>query len=325
MSVNYSEGLSPYEHKGKCGMPEKIDSDEILTESIKKLASLLKESKCTVFHTGAGISTSSGIPDFRGPNGVWTLEKKGLKPDCSIRFEEAIPSYTHRALNELEKAGLLHFLISQNVDGLHVRSGFPRDRLSELHGNMFVQICSKCKHEYVMDYVSPTMGLKATGVKCTNIKVRGKCRGTLHDSILDWEDALPENELEKADIMSKAATLSVTLGTSLQIVPAANLPLIAKKKNGGKLVIVNLQSTKHDKHADLRIHHYVDDVMKGVMNELNIRVPPFESAIVVQHSLNKNPWICNQSLKRPIKNGKNVLAPTKLAKFDGDVKPKFPM
>lgn len=306
-------------------MPEKIDDDETLSESIKKLAFLLKESTCTVFHTGAGISTSSGIPDFRGPKGVWTLEKKGLKPDCNIRFEEAIPSYTHRALNELEKAGLLHFLISQNVDGLHVRSGFPRDRLSELHGNMFVQICSKCKHEYVMDDVSPTMGLKATGVKCTNNKARGKCRGILHDSILDWEDALPENDLEKADIMSKAAMLSVTLGTSLQIVPAANLPLIARKKNGGKLVIVNLQPTKHDKHADLRIHHYVDDVMQGVMDELNIHVPPFNNAVVVQHSSTKNPWIDNKTLKRTVKNEKNIPAtvPPKLAKSDDIVKTEF--
>lgn len=270
-----------------------------IRKSIKVLAGLIKESKCTVIHTGAGISTSSGIPDFRGPKGVWTLENKGLEPECNIRFEEAVPSYTHRALVELEKAGFVHYVVSQNVDGLHVRSGFPRDRLSELHGNMFIQICGKCRHEYVMDYVSPTMGLKPTGVKCTNEKSRGKCRGILHDSILDWEDALPDKELEKADIMAKAATLSITLGTSLQIVPAANLPLPAKKKNNGQLVIVNLQPTKHDKHADLRIHYYVDAVMKGVMRELGLVAPPFKAPAVVEKSKHANPWLVNgKTVKR---------------------------
>lgn len=324
MSVNYAAGLSYYEHKGKCGLPETLDDSEIVTESVKNLATLIRESKCTVFHTGAGISTSSGIPDFRGPKGVWTLENQGLKPECNIRFEEAIPSYTHRAVIELEKLGYVHFVVSQNVDGLHVRSGFPRDRLSELHGNMFVQICSKCKKEYVMDTVSPTMGLNPTGAKCTNTKARGKCRGLLHDSILDWEDALPVKALEKAEIMSKSATLSVTLGTSLQIVPAGNLPLLAKKNTAGKLAIVNLQPTKHDKRADLRIHYYVDNVMKGLMKELGVDVPPFRGPIVVEHSSQKCQWLHSggrvpkRTSDNDVHNSK--LVPSKMIKLDGDVK-----
>nr|BAO57219.1 sirtuin 6 [Polyandrocarpa misakiensis] len=306
MSVNYAAGLSPYDHKGKCGMPEKLDDKDTLQKSIDALTSLLKESKCTVVHTGAGISTSSGIPDFRGPKGVWTLEEKGLEPECNIRFDEAVPSYTHRVLVELESAGLVHYVVSQNVDGLHVRSGFPRDRLSELHGNMFIQICNKCKRDYVMNYVSPTMGLKPTGVKCTSKKARGKCRGNLHDSILDWEDSLPLKELDRADTMSRAATLSLTLGTSLQILPAANLPLHAKKNNG-TLVVVNLQPTKHDRRADLRIHYYVDDVIKGVMENLGIKVPEYVVPIINECSTRKNPWLDPKGVQRKYEGGGNVL------------------
>ncbi|KAJ3595476.1 hypothetical protein NHX12_004779, partial [Muraenolepis orangiensis] len=96
---------------------------------------MIKECGYLVVHSGAGISTSSGIPDFRGPKGVWTMEEKGETPKFDTTFEDARPSLTHMALLGLYKAGYLKYLISQNVDGLHVRSGFPRDALSELHGN----------------------------------------------------------------------------------------------------------------------------------------------------------------------------------------------
>ncbi|XP_010149058.1 PREDICTED: NAD-dependent protein deacetylase sirtuin-6-like, partial [Eurypyga helias] len=96
--------------------------------------------------------------------------------------------------------------------------------------------------------------------------------GKLRDTILDWEDSLPDRDLTLADEACRKADLSVTLGTSLQIKPSGNLPLITKKR-GGKLVIVNLQATKHDRQADLRIHAYVDDVMTKLMKHLGLEVP----------------------------------------------------
>ncbi|XP_075060961.1 NAD-dependent protein deacylase sirtuin-6 isoform X3 [Mixophyes fleayi] len=235
---------------------------------------MIRKASYVVFHTGAGISTSCGIPDFRGPNGVWTLEEKGLNPKFDTTFETACPSATHMALLQLHSVGILKFLISQNVDGLHVRSGFPRDRLSELHGNMFVEECSKCGKQYVRDYMVGTMGLKPTGRLCDVPKVRGlrACRGNLKDTILDWEDSLPERDLGLADEACRKADLSITLGTSLQIKPSGNLPLLTKRK-GGKLVIINLQPTKHDRYADLRIHGYVDEVMKHLMQLLDLKIP----------------------------------------------------
>ncbi|KAM5192846.1 NAD-dependent protein deacylase sirtuin-6-like isoform 2-T2 [Mantella aurantiaca] len=235
---------------------------------------MIQSASYVVFHTGAGISTACGIPDFRGPKGVWTLEEKGLDSNFDTTFENASPSITHMALLQLQRVGILKFLISQNVDGLHVRSGFPREQLAELHGNMFVEECTKCGKQYVRDFVVGTMGLKPTGRLCDVPKVRGlrSCRGKLTDTILDWEDALPDRDLNLADEACRKADLAITLGTSLQIKPSGNLPLLTKRK-GGKLVIVNLQPTKHDRYADLLIHGYVDEVMTQLMQHLDIKIP----------------------------------------------------
>lgn len=117
-----------------------------------------------VAFTGAGISTSSGIPDFRGPSGVWTKQRRGEEPPkASVPFAQAVPSLTHQALLGLHRAKKLVYLCSQNVDCLHLRSGFPRSRLAELHGNCFVEVCEACKAEYVRDFEIPSVGFKLTG------------------------------------------------------------------------------------------------------------------------------------------------------------------
>ncbi|XP_037680123.1 NAD-dependent protein deacetylase sirtuin-6 isoform X3 [Choloepus didactylus] len=243
------------------------------------------------------------------------MEERGLAPKFDTTFENARPTRTHMALVQLERVGLLRFLVSQNVDGLHMRSGFPRDKLAELHGNMFIEECVKCKTQYVRDTVVGSMGLRATGRLCTVTKARGlrACRGELRDTILDWEDALPDRDLALADEASRKvlpwarfsgaldgglgdgpdqhrlpgprnADLSVTLGTSLQIRPSGNLPL-ATKRRGGRLVIVNLQPTKHDRHADLRIHGNVDEVMSLLMKHLGLEIPSWEGPRVLEKAL----------------------------------------
>ncbi|XP_074979309.1 NAD-dependent protein deacylase sirtuin-6 isoform X5 [Caretta caretta] len=224
MAVNYAAGLSPYSDKGKCGLPEIFDPPEELERKVRALADLIRGSSNVVFHTGAGISTASGIPDFR-------------------------------------------------------------DKLAELHGNMFVEECVKCSKQYVRDAVVGTMGLKPTGRLCDVSKARGlrACRGKLIDTVLDWEDSLPDRDLSLADDACRKADLSVTLGTSLQIKPSGNLPLLTKRK-GGKLVIVNLQATKHDRQADLRIHGYVDEVMTRLMKQLGLEIPEWTGPVVVESS-----------------------------------------
>ncbi|XP_077989093.1 NAD-dependent protein deacylase sirtuin-6-like [Glandiceps talaboti] len=296
MSVNYAAGLSDYENKGKCGLPETFDNEETIEEKVQTLANIIKDCKHLVVHTGAGVSTSAGIPDFRGPKGVWTLEKKGETPKLDVTFDSARPTKTHMALVALEKAGIVKYLISQNVDGLHLRSGFPRDRFSELHGNMFIEECDKCGRQYVRDQPVPTVGLKVTGNPCTWSKSMGRCRGRLHDVILDWEDSLPNRDLYLADEHSRKADVSLCLGTSLQIIPSGNLPLLTRK-GGGKLIICNLQPTKHDKKADLLIHGYVDDIISQVMQKLGLPIPDYTGPAVVLKS--QHPVIIKAPFKEP--------------------------
>ncbi len=115
---------------------------------IKFLAECIKSSSHLVAYTGAGLSTSAKLVDFRGPNGVWTRRDRGLNaPDC-IQMEQATPTAAHRALVKLQDVGLLKYLTSQNIDGLHRRSGIKRELLSELHGNCFLESCAKCGAEY---------------------------------------------------------------------------------------------------------------------------------------------------------------------------------
>ncbi|KAH0625968.1 hypothetical protein JD844_034364 [Phrynosoma platyrhinos] len=257
MSVNYAAGLSPYSDKGKCGLPEYFDPPDELEKKICQLADMIRDASNIVFHTGAGISTSSGIPDFRGPNGVWTMEERGLPPKFDTTFDNAQPSPTHMALLGLQRAGILQFLVSQNVDGLHaVREGHSRGD------------------------DGPEANREA--VRCLQVQRAPVLQ--LMDTILDWEDSLPDRDLNLASEASRKADLSITLGSSLQIKPSGDLPLLTKKK-GGKLVI--------DKHADLRIHGYVDEVMTKLMEHLGLEIPEWVAPVVVEKAepAEAKPWV----------------------------------
>nr|ATG71263.1 sirtuin 1 [Juniperus phoenicea] len=281
MSLGYAEKLSYREDIGNVGMSELFDPPYILQAKIEELAKFIEESKHLVAFTGAGISTSCGIPDFRGPTGIWTLQRQGKPlPKADMPFHRAMPGLTHMALAELEKAGILKFVISQNIDGLHLRSGIPREKLAELHGNSFREICSSCGKEYVRDFEVETIGMKETGRHCSDLN----CGGKLKDTVLDWEDALPPKEMIPAEKHCKMADLIICLGTSLQITPACNLPL-KSVRGGGKLVIINLQPTPKDKKAALLIHAQVDKVIAGVMQFLNYKIPAFVRVDCIQVSL----------------------------------------
>lgn len=149
-------------HKTDDEKKEYFDPPEVLDKKINQLAELVLSSKHFIAFTGAGISTACGIPDFRSgkdtvlPTGPGAWEKKALninpKPKLNVEMAKARPSFTHMSLIALEKAGLLKFLISQNTDGLHLRSGFPGNKLAELHGNRNLEICRKCGRRYLRDF-----------------------------------------------------------------------------------------------------------------------------------------------------------------------------
>nr|CDS29651.1 NAD dependent deacetylase sirtuin 6 [Hymenolepis microstoma] len=230
MSQDYASSLSAYHDKGILGLPEIHDPASLFEQKVEVLTDLLRNSKHTVVHTGAGLSTSAGIPDFRGPNGVWSLEKQGKKLSNTKPFVEARPTIGHMALVALERAGYIHYVVTQNIDGLHLRSGFPRNRLSILHGDAFMEYCASCGVTYIRSTTAvPTFGQKETGAKCTKLKTRIRsCGGKLKDSVLDWEDTLIEPDFTNAINESKNATLHLCLGLSPNFLPSALLPFSAE-------------------------------------------------------------------------------------------------
>jgi len=250
------------------------DPPEVVQRKIKELADLIRKSQYMVAYTGAGISTSAGIPDFRGPQGVWTLRAKGLSPSRTYRGPLQ-PTATHMSLVKLQEIGKLKFLVSQNTDGLHLRSGIPINQIAELHGNTNLEQCTYCGKRWYRAYSTRSArGVKEheTGRRCP------KCNGGLKDTIVNFGEGLPGDQLEAAMRNSGKADLAIILGSSMRVSPACDMPLSVARR-GHPLVIVNLQRTPLDQVCRLRIGAKTDEVMSGVMAELGEDVPPSRDLI----------------------------------------------
>ena len=219
-------------------------------ERIEQLAQWISEAKYLVVFTGAGISTESGLPDFRGPDGIWTRRAKGLPPNPRP-FSSAEPNAGHRALIDLQKLGKLHFLISQNVDNLHLKSGIRPDLLAELHGNITKLRCQRCQTQ-----VDQSSGLK----KCS-------CGGRLVSSVVDFGDPLPQKELQSSFWHSKQCDLFIVAGSSLVVSPANEMPRIALESRA-RLVIINKGETHLDKSCHLRFEENIGEVLPPVVERL---------------------------------------------------------
>jgi len=261
-------------HKDDEQMKERYDEPAVLSQKIERLVEMIKASNHMICFSGAGISTSAGIPDFRGPKGKWTREAKGLKPLQGVRTISAYPTKTHMALVQLARKNKLKWLISQNCDGLHIRSGFPQDRISELHGNGNVEICETCGQRYFRDMSCQRIKRGRdhfTGRYC----VRNNCEGRLLNSTIDFGQNLPETPLHNAFYHSEKADLCVALGSSLTVTPAATCPETVADSEDGNLVIINLQKTPLTDIAAFQIFAKTDEVMARVMEKLNCEIPEF--------------------------------------------------
>ena len=223
--------------------------------------------------TGAGVSTSTGIPDFRGPNGKWTLAARKKQRDPSLKVVnsiQAFPSPTHLAIVGLLRAGYLKKLISSNCDGLHRRSGVMAPEIAELHGNGNKARCNKC-HKFALldDRVRVAAKSKEHGTNqpCPY----GDCKGEMEDTIINFgEYLLPE---VSRDANSKADLL-LGLGSSFRVITCDALEDVPK--NGGNVVIVNLQITPYDDICALRIFATCDEVMDALMKKLELPIPDWE-------------------------------------------------
>ena len=211
---------------------EYFDGRSELENSARLLADQIRKSEHFVVYTGAGISTSAQIPDYRGPNGVWTLKAKGQMPKMKISLEAATPTYAHMALVALHQAGMLKYLVSTNCDGLHRRSGIPENAISEVHGNIYREYCEDCGAEYIrpFDVRSKKRQFIQTERKTGRMCEKRSCSGYLRDNIINFGEYLPAEELGRAEQNSIDADVTLVLGTSMLVEPSCSLPSLSYKK-----------------------------------------------------------------------------------------------
>ena len=222
-----------------------------LKERIETLVSWMASARHLVLFTGAGISTESGLPDFRGPDGLWTRRDKGLPPP-KFDWMSAKPNQSHTAILKLQEIKKLAFLISQNIDNLHLESGINPDLIAELHGNLMKMRCPNCGHKCE---------------RVPDLKECPLCSHELKTSVVNFGDPMPVDEVEKAEWHSKHADVFVVAGSSLVVYPAANMPVIALQ-SGAKLVIINQGLTPLDDVCHLRFQESVGDVLVPAVSRL---------------------------------------------------------
>ena len=239
-----------------------------------ELARLLAASTRAVVFTGAGISTESGIPDFRSPGGVWSKMKpiyfqdfvasRAMRREAWTRvfnrtagWTGASPNAGHRAVAHLVEIGKVSSVITQNVDNLHQESGLPADRVIELHGNAAFAKCLDCARRYEFAALQPRWEADED-ITCD------ACGGLIKTATISFGQPMPETDMRRANAEALACDLFLVLGSSLVVYPAASLPLVAKQ-NGAKLVIVNREVTEQDEAADLVAHAEIGPLLTEVM------------------------------------------------------------
>jgi NAD-dependent deacetylase len=242
------------------------------------LSRMIAAARRTVIFTGAGMSTESGIPDFRSPGGVWS-RMKPIYFDEFVNSEEkrreawtrtfsgvagwvgATPNAGHRIIAQWVEQGRVSSVITQNVDNLHQESGVPADRVIELHGNASYATCLDCglRHELAV--------LKQSFLGTDEIPSCRECGGIVKSATISFGQAMPEAMMMRARAETMACDLFIVLGSSLVVYPAAGFPLMAAR-NGASLAIVNREPTEQDEYADLVINDEIGPVLSEVNEAL---------------------------------------------------------
>ncbi|NLI62851.1 MAG: NAD-dependent protein deacylase [Methanosarcinaceae archaeon] len=246
------------------------------TEQIELLRKIINESDNIVFFGGAGVSTESNIPDFRGSGGLYNEKRKDNIPveriishTCFVTepeifyefytkkmiFPNAEPNESHKALTKLEKSGKLKAVITQNIDGLHQKAGTKN--VLELHGTVHSNYCMKCNKFFDLEYI----------LKNENLPLCDECGGMVKPDVVLYEESLDNEVMTRAiEYIMNAKTLIIG-GTSLTVHPAAGLIRFYK---GNELIIINMSTTPYDYQADIVINESIGKVMKYVTKDLKI-------------------------------------------------------
>jgi len=246
-----------------------------MSDTATELKSLVDSHNKIVIFTGAGISTESGIPDFRSPGGIWTKmqpiefgdfmaseetrrESWRRKFAGKDKMSKAEPNRGHRAVAGLHEQGKLLSLITQNVDNLHHVSGIPTDKIIELHGNATYASCLDCKKRFE---IAP---IREAFEKNERLPICDVCEGIIKTATISFGQAMPEQEMIRAQGATLGCDLFIAIGSSLVVFPAASFPVTAKN-NGARLVILNREPTDMDQFADLVVNAEIGETLGGVV------------------------------------------------------------
>jgi NAD-dependent deacetylase len=250
---------------------------------VDTVAGLIYEAQKVVVFTGAGVSTESGIPDFRGPDGLWskfdsedfTIDKFLSSPAARRRqwqllsgeliTGEAEPNAAHYAIAGLYRLGKLDCVITQNVDNLHQAAGVPGERVFELHGNMRRARCLRCGRHYSLEEVKARLSRGEDIPDCET------CHGILKPDVVFFGEMLPEDVFQEASARASWCDLLIVVGSSLVVYPAASVPEYAHGA-GAKLVIINLSPTPMDDAAVVVIREKAGEVMTAIVERLKQRL-----------------------------------------------------
>ena len=255
-------------------------AEKELSEQIEELSELIVSAKRIVVFTGAGVSTESGVPDFRSPGGIWSKfdpneftyqqflkTEEGRKKHWQLlgemgeRMAETEPNPAHYAIAELERMGKLDCVITQNVDGLHQKAGNSEDKVIQLHGNMSWVKCLSCGKRYPMEEIG---GWLKRGIEVPECE---ECNGILKPEVIFFGEAMPVWETREAERRSQACDLCIVVGSSLVVYPAAFMPMYALQ-SGAKLAIVNQGPTEMDQVAHVRIFGKAGEVLSRALERV---------------------------------------------------------
>ena len=242
---------------------------------VTQLRAMLDAARHGVVFTGAGISTESGIPDFRSPGGIWTrmapidfqdfIASEEARREAWRRrfamedtFRGAEPNRGHRAVATLVRRGTVSSVITQNIDGLHQASGVSDRQVIELHGNTTYATCLDCGERHELAPIRVAFETDAIPPRCA------KCEGLVKTATISFGQSMPVLAMQRAEAETLAADLFIVLGSSLVVYPAAGFPELAKH-NGAKLVIVNHEETGLDRYAALVLHEPLGDTLGGAV------------------------------------------------------------
>lgn len=244
-------------------------------KDVETLRHMIEDAERIVAFTGAGISTESGIPDFRSPGGVWTKYQPIEFPDFLASEEmrreswrrrfatqseigEVEPNRGHRAIAKLAEIGNVANVVTQNVDGLHQRSGVPDGKIVELHGNATYARCLECYERYELEPIRAAFEADGALPEC------GACGGIIKTATISFGQQMPEAEMHRAEAATLRCDLFIAIGSSLRVYPAAGFPSLAKR-NGALLAIVNREATGLDVEADLLVHAEIGPTLGEVV------------------------------------------------------------